>query len=92
MASASMIMSFIALGLNLLPLASAWFMMISWISWILVVLSIVFGVIAITKGQNVKAYVGVAVAILAAVLPFALAEYYVQSTIDSVGNIMNMMN
>ena len=70
------------------------------ISTIMIALQIIFGllaflcgVLAIVKSQNlVKSIVGVVLCVLALCTPWFLAEYYLESTLETAGNILNMVN
>ena len=90
---ASMICAIIAMVFALLPLLSAWFMFLTMLNWIVVPLSIVFGVIAIVKKQDlVKAIIAMAIAILAFLMPRILVEQYVKSAADTVSNTVGLVN
>ena len=80
---ASLVCAIVAMVFALLPLLSAWFMP----------LSIVFGVIAIVKKQNLtKAIIAMAIAILAFLMPRILVEQYVKSAADTVSNTAGLVN
>lgn len=89
---ASIVLGVIAMVFALLPLLSAWLMFLSTINYLLVPAGVVCGIIALVKGQNtVKSIVGIVLSALAIILPFVLAEYYLASAADSVGNMLDMM-
>lgn len=90
---ASMVFGIISMILALLPLVSAWFMLLTAVNYLLAPIGIVCGVVAIVKSQNlVKSIIGLLLCVLALCTPMLLAEYYLASTADSVGNMMNTID
>lgn len=90
---ASLVCAIVAMVFALLPLLSAWFMFLTALNWVIVPLSIVFGVIAIVKKQNLtKAIIAMAIAILAFLMPRILVEQYVKSAADTVSNTAGLVN
>lgn len=88
---ASIVLGVIALVISLTPLLSAWFVFLSGFNYLLVPAGIICAVIALVRGQNtVKSIVGIVLNLLAIVLPLILAEYYLESAVDSVGNMMDL--
>lgn len=88
---ASVVLGVIALVISLTPLLSAWFVFLSGFNYLLVPAGIICGVIALVKGQNtVKSIVGIVLSILAIALPLILAEYYLESAADSVGDMLDL--
>jgi hypothetical protein len=89
---ASVVIGVIATAFALLPLLSAWLMFLSTINYLLVPAGIICGIIALVKGQDtVKAIVGIVLSVLAITLPLVLAEYYLASAADSVGNMLDII-
>ena len=89
---ASMVLGVIAMVFALLPLLSAWLVFLSTINYLLVTIGISCGIVALVKGQNtVKSIIGIVLSALAIILPFVLAEYYLASAADSVGNMLDMI-
>lgn len=89
---ASMVLGVIAMVFALLPLLSAWLMFLSSINYLLVPAGVICGIIALVKGQNtVKSIIGIVLCALAIILPFVLAEYYLASAADSVGDMLDMI-
>ena len=89
---ASMVLGVIAMVFALLPLLSAWLVFLSSINYLLVPAGVICGIIALVKGQNtVKSIIGIVLSALAIILPFVLAEYYLASAADSVGDMLDMI-
>jgi hypothetical protein len=90
---AAMIFGIISVVFALLPMLSAWFMFLTGLNYVLASIGILCGVLAIVKSQNlVKSIVGVVLCVLALCTPWFLAEYYLESTLETAGNILNMVN
>ena len=88
---ASLVLGVIAIVFALLPLLNVWFVFLSTINYLLVPAGIICGAIALVKGQNtVKSIVGIVLSILAIALPLILAEYYLESAADSVGDMLDL--
>ena len=89
---ASVVIGIIAIIFALLPLISAWFMFLTACNYLLAPVGIVCGIVAIIKSQNLtKSIVGLVLCILALCAPLVLAEYYLESTADSIGNMLDIM-
>lgn len=89
---ASIVLGVIAIVISLTPLVSAWLMFLSGFNYLLVPAGVICGIVALVKGQdNIKSIVGIVLNVLAVVLPFILAEYYLSSAADSVGNMMDVL-
>lgn len=87
---ASMVFAIIALVFALLPLVSAWFMFFTVFNFFIAPLSIIFGVIAILKKQNLtKAIIAMAIAIVALFTPRILVEQYAKSAEESAENLFS---
>ena len=90
---ASVVFGVISIILALLPLVSAWFMFVTALNYVLAPIGIICGVVAIVKSYNVaKSIVGLALCILALCAPILLAEYYLASAADSVGNALETIS
>lgn len=90
---ASLVLGVIAMIFALLPLASAWFMLLTGVNYLLAPIGIICGVVALVKSQNLKkSIIGMVLCIVALCLPFFLAEFYVESAAESVGNAMDMLS
>lgn len=90
---ASVVFGVISIILALLPLVSAWFMFVSALNYVLAPIGIICGVVAIVKSYNVvKSIVGLVLCVLALCAPMLLAEYYLASAADSVGNALETVN
>lgn len=61
------VLGIIAVIMALLPLLSAWFLLINWLLWIVAIVGVVLGVVGIVKNQQ-KAIVGTALNVLAVIL------------------------
>ncbi|MBQ4291128.1 MAG: hypothetical protein II752_00115 [Muribaculaceae bacterium] len=72
MKTASIVLGIIALVLAILPFISAWWLLLSWLVWILAILGIVFGVVALVKKQDKG--IGLAINVVAIVLYFFSAK------------------
>lgn len=92
MAKASIVLGIVSLCLNLLPLISAWFLMISWISWICIILAIVFGIIGIVKGAKKPAIIGLVITLVAILFPVIFANLYVDSAMESTVNALETLD
>lgn len=90
---ASMVFGVISMILALLPLLSAWFMVLAFANYFIATMGIICGIIAIVKSQNLtKSIIGLILCVLALCLPWILADLYMESTADSIGNAMNMLD
>lgn len=90
---ASLVFGVIAMVFALLPLLSAWFMILTSLNYLIVPVGIICGIVAIIKSQNlVKSIVGLVLCLLAICLPLLLAEYYLESTVDSIDGMFDMIN
>lgn len=90
---ASMVLGTIAIVLALLPLLSAWFMMLTFLNYLIAPLGVICGIVAIVKSQNMtKSIIGLVLCVLALCLPWIMADLYVESAADSVSNAMNMLD
>ena len=86
-------MGIISVVFALLPLVSAWFMLLTTVNYVLAPVGIICGVVALIKSQNlVKSIVGLVLCVVAICLPFLMAELYLDSAAESVGNAMDMLN
>lgn len=91
--TASLVLGIIAMVLALLPLLSAWLMFSTWLNWFIVPFSIICGVVAIVKSQNlVKSIAGMVIGVLAFCMPIILTEQYVKSSVKSVGNMFETVD
>ena len=89
---ASLVLGVIAIVFALLPLLNVWFVFLGTINYLLVPAGIICGAIALVKGQNtVKSIVGIVLSLLAISLPLILAEYYLESAADSVGDMLDLL-
>jgi hypothetical protein len=87
---ASIVLGVVAIVFSLTPLVSVWLMFLSSLNYLLVPAGIICGVIALVKGQdNIKSIIGIVLNVVAITLPFILAEYYLSSAADSVGNMLD---
>lgn len=85
-------MGIISVVFALLPLVSAWFMLLTTVNYVLAPVGIICGVVALIKSQNlVKSIVGLVLCVVAICLPFLMAELYLESAAESVGNAMDML-
>lgn len=85
-------MGIISVVFALLPLVSAWFMLLTTVNYVLAPVGIICGVVALIKSQNlVKSIVGLVLCVVAISLPFLMAELYLDSAAESVGNAMDML-
>ena len=86
---ASFITGIITTIFSLLPLASAWLMLLTTFNYVLAPLGFIFGIVGLVKSQNAtKAIIGMLLCVLALCMPFILAEYYVSSTIDAMDSLI----
>ena len=89
----ALVFGVIAMVFALLPLLSAWFMILTSLNYLIVPVGIICGIVAIIKSQNlVKSIVGLVLCLLAICLPLLLAEYYLESTVDSLDGMFDMIN
>ena len=93
LSNASMMIGIIAMLFALSPLISAWFMIITWINYLLVPVSIICGVAAIVKSQNlIKSIIGILLSILAICIPLILAEYFLENAVEAAGSTLDFIN
>ena len=87
-----MVLGILSVVFALLPLVSAWFMLLTTVNYVLAPVGIICGVVALIKSQNlVKSIVGLVLCVVAICLPFLMAELYLESAAESVGNAMDML-
>ena len=87
---ASVVLGVIAMIFALLPLVSAWFMFLTFLNYFMVPIGVICGIVAIVKHQNLKkSIIGMVLCVLAIVMPFILAEYYLAGAAESVGNMLD---
>lgn len=87
---ASIVLGVIAMIFALLPLVSAWFMFLTFLNYFMVPIGVICGIVAIVKRQNLKkSIIGIVLCVLAIVMPFILAEYYLASAAESAGNMLD---
>ena len=90
---ASMVFGVLTMVFALLPLLSAWFMFLTAFNYVLAPIGVICGIVAIVKSQNlVKSIIGLVLCILALCMPLILAEFYLESSIESVGNMLEMFD
>ena len=88
----AMTMGFITLIFSLLPLLSAWCMLLTSFNYFLAPLGVIFGVVAIIKSQpKTKAIIGILLCALAFCMPYLLAEQYAASAVESVSNAVETL-
>jgi len=91
MATASLVLGIIAVVLGLLPLLSGWFLVLFWAVWILAILAIVFGIIALCKKQSVvKPVIGMLLSILGCAAPSIFADAYADNAKEMVRDAYEM--
>ena len=89
---ASMVFGVISMILALLPLLSAWFMMLTFINYLIAPLGVICSIVAIVKSQNMtKSIIGLVLCVLALCLPWILTDLYMESAADSIGNAVDML-
>ena len=90
---ASFVFGVLTMVFALLPLLSAWLMFLTAFNYLLAPIGVICGVVAIIKSQNlVKSIIGLVLCILALCMPLILAEDYLESSIDSVGNMLELFD
>lgn len=90
---AAMIFGIISVVFALLPMLSAWFMFLTILNYLLAPLGVICGIIAIVKSQNLtKSIIGIILCVLAICAPLLLAECYLESTVESAGNMLDFMS
>ncbi|MBO5052888.1 MAG: hypothetical protein J6C44_01485 [Muribaculaceae bacterium] len=90
MATASMWCGIVAAVIGLAPFISGWFLLLYWAVWVLAILSIVFGVIAIVKKQPlVKPVVGMVLSVFGLLCPSMFAEQFAKNAIKSAGSAVS---
>ena len=92
LAKASVVLAIVSLCLNLLPLVSAWFLMLGWVSWICTVLAIIFGIIGVVKGSMKISIIGLAIALIAILFPIVLSNLYIESAVESTANTLETID
>lgn len=90
LANASLILGIIACLTELLPLLSEWFIFIGLISWPLILIGIICGIIGLTKGQGTKAVIGIILAVVAIVLPWILGAIWADAAIDATSSLLEL--
>ena len=89
---ASKVLGIISIIFALLPLASAWCMILTAFNYVLAPIGILCGIVALCKSQNsTTAIIGIVLCALAIFAPYLLAEYYVESAASSIGNLMKLV-
>ena len=80
---AAMICAIISLVLALLPVLSVWFNLLVPITWLTIPLSVLFGIIALVKKQNLKkSVIAIVLAIVAWFLPAMILESKVENAAE----------
>lgn len=90
---ASMVFGVMTMIFALLPLLSAWFMFLTAFNYLLASIGVICGVVAIVRSQNlVKSIIGLVLCVLAFCMPLILAEAYLESSVESVGNMLELFD
>ena len=87
---ASFVLGIIAVIFALLPVLSPWFMVISWLVYVIAFVGVILGVIAILKKQQ-KAILGTALCV-AAVVAFILignSDWMAERTLESAASALD---
>ena len=71
----------------LLPLLSGWFLFVSWLGYVLGFIGLIFAIISCVKKQR-GAIVAIIINVLAFAAPIALAEVYLEKSLESASNAM----
>lgn len=88
MSKASIVLGILALIVSILPLASGWFLIISWLVWIFGPLSIILGIIGLVKKQS-NSLIGIILSICAVIMPLVFAEKYIENSVETAGDAIN---
>lgn len=92
MATASLVLGIIAAVVGLLPLISGWFLMVSWMAWILALLAIIFGIIALCKKQSVaKPVIGIILGLLGCAAPYIFKGVFEDRANEMVDGVYDML-
>lgn len=84
---ATLAFGIIAMIFAILPLLSAWFLLLYWIVWVALIGAVVCGVVTLIKKQDIiRAGIGVALCVFALLMPRMFAEQYVKSAADTAKN------
>lgn len=81
------VMGIIGLVFALLPLISGWFLMISWLGYVLGFIGLICSIIALVKKQK-GAIIALVLSLTSLIAPFALAEVYVEKSLESTSNLL----
>lgn len=84
---AGRVLGIIGLVSALLPLVSGWFLIISWLGYVFGLIGLICSIIALVKQQN-GAIIALVLNIASLITPFALAEVYVEKSIESTTNLL----
>lgn len=90
---ATLAFGIIAIIFAILPLISAWFLLLLWIVWVALVGAIVCGIVTVVKKQDIiRAGIGVALCVFALLMPRMFAEQYAESAVDTASNAAKSVN
>lgn len=91
-AKASLWCGALALVNSLLPLASIWFIMLSWLTWVLIGLSVLFAIIALVNKQSVvRVVIAVALCLCAYFVPGLLIEQAASTAASAISTGFGML-
>ena len=87
---ASLVLGIITMIFALLPMLSGWLMFLTIINYALALVGVICGVVAIVKRQKLaKSIIGLILCVLAVCMPFIFADCYMNSTVESMGNLFD---
>ena len=88
LAKAGRVLGIIGLVFALLPLASGWFVFLSWLGYVLGFIGLICSIIAYVKKQR-GAIIALVLSLASLITPYALAEVYLEKSLESVSNVMD---
>lgn len=93
MAKAALWCGIFAALFGLSPFLSGWFLILTFVVWILAILAIIFGIIALVKKQPVAtAVIGLVLAIFGILCPYIFTETFAENAVESTSNALEKVS
>ena len=83
MAKASLILGILAIVIGILMFVSPWFLLISWLGWILMVVGLVLGIVALVQKKDKG--IGLCANIVAAIILYFGGAHAAEATAKAIG-------
>ena len=87
LSKAGRVLGIIGLIFALLPFVSGWFVFLSWLGYVLGFSGLICSIFAYIKKQR-GAIIALVLSLASIITPYALAEVYLEKTLESASNVM----